>query len=102
VAAATAVVGYNLFRDSTLRVAQRHRRLIAVGLKGSAAALDTRVDVMVGSEKVGELFNDGTGAPNRDDMFRLSAPIPAGSELAFQVADAPATNPINAVADVEG
>ena len=101
VAAATAVVGYDLARDTYWQQHSRPRRLVAVGLKGSAAALDTKVRIMVGSNQVGELYNDGTGAPNKDSMFRIGAPIPAGTEVHAFVDDAPTTNAINLVMDFE-
>ena len=99
VAAATAVVGYDLARDTTWQQSQRPRRIVAVGLAGSAAALDTKVDIFVGALKVGEMYNSGTGAPNKDSMFRLGAVVPAGAEVHIFVTDAPATNPINPAID---
>jgi len=101
VAAATAVVGYDLARDTYWQQSNRSRRIVAIGLKGSAAALDTKVRLMVGAQQVGEMFNSGTGAPNRDDMFRIGAIVPPGQEVHLFVDDAPATNPINASVDFE-
>ena len=101
VAAATAVVGYDLARDTYWQQHSRPRRIVAVGLSGSAAALDTKIRILVGSNQVAEVFNDGTGAPNRDSMFRIGATVPAGTEVHAFVDDAPATNPINLAVDFE-
>jgi len=100
VAAAVAVVGYDLTRDTTWRIASYARRAQAIGLAGSAAALDTKVDIFIGSVKIGEMYNSGTGAPNRDSMFRAGYPIPAGAPISVIVTDAPATNPINLAIDM--
>jgi len=97
-AAATAVVGYDLL--STLpyaRVSGGGRVLRSAGVAGSAAALDTRIGVMVGGVKIGQLFNGATGGVSGDrDMTDFGdAWIPPGESLAVLVEDAPATNPIN-------
>ena len=94
VAAATAVIGYDLLTGVTWAVSSRRRRLVAAGLAGSAAALDTKIRLMSGTDLVSEMFNAGTGAPNRDSMMRVGETIPAGRQLFAIVDDAPATNPI--------
>ena len=102
VAAATAILGYDLMTDSPMQTAPYARQLVAAALKGSAAALDTKIDIMVGTVKVGEMFNNNTGAPNRDDLFRIGSVVPAGTALHAYITDAPATNPINFAADLLG
>ncbi len=102
IAAATSVLGYDLLAGNPFQQAAHPRRIVAIGLKGSAAALDTKIDVMVGPLKVAELYNSGTGAPNRDDLFRIGALVPATQELHAYITDAPATNPINLSVDLEG
>lgn len=101
VAAAVAVLGHDLAENTEWQQAGNMRRLVAVGLKGSAAALDTKVRIMIGSLQVGTIFNSGTGAPNRDDMFRIGSMVPPNTEVHLFVADAAATNPINAACDFE-
>lgn len=101
VAAATAVVGYNLATGQTWRSAPYNRRLAGMGLAGSAAALDTHVRIMVGQEEVGDMFNASTGAVTRDDMFGVGALIPAGTEIMVIVDDAAASNPINGALDLQ-
>lgn len=100
VAAATAAVGYDLAAATTWRIASFPRRMVAVGMAGSAAALDTKVDIFVGNVKVGDLYNSATGAPNRDSMFRVGQMVPAGAPISIIVTDAPATNPINLAVDL--
>jgi hypothetical protein len=101
VAAATAVVGYDLLRDKPWRVAGRPRRLLGVALTGSAAVGDSAADVMVGNTKVGELYNNATGFPTRDHLFGMGGVVvPAGETIAVIVTDAPATNPLNVMLDI--
>lgn len=96
VAAATAVVGYNLIADSYFEELGFPRVLVALALKGSAAAGDTEVKVMVGTNDYGSLFNSGTGFPNMDDLKPLGGVrVPANAPLRLEIKDAPATNPIN-------
>tara|TARA_Y100000310_G_C20673931_1_gene811784 strand:- start:2624 stop:2953 length:330 start_codon:yes stop_codon:yes gene_type:complete len=102
VAAATAVVGYDLLVNTTYKSSNLPRRIIAVALAGSAAALDTEAQVMVGNTEVARIFNSATGAPNRDSMFRVGAAVPANQEIMVRIVDAPATNPINLALDIEG
>lgn len=98
IAAATAVVGYDLLSGLPMaRTSGAPRVIRSGGMAGSAAALDTRADVFVGGSKIGQLFNKATGHVLQDahvsdfgDAF-----IPAGEPLSLVIADAPATNPIN-------
>lgn len=101
IAAAVAVLGYDLAGSTTWRVAGNARVLNAIGLAGSAAALDSKVDVFIGSTKVGELFNSSLGAVQRNtDMFRVGQVVPGGTPITVIVTDAPATNPLNLVVDL--
>lgn len=95
VAAATAVVGYDLAKDTVWQSSRGARILSGFALKGSAAAGDTKVDILVDTVKVAEKFNTGTGFPNMDDVMPLGVFIPPTAVLHIYVTDAPATNPIN-------
>lgn len=95
VAAATAVLGYNLLADSPHRQSSRGRTLRAAALKGSAAAGDTAIRILVNQTEVGVLFNTNTGFPNRDDLVAVGAEVPGNAEISVIITDAPATNPIN-------
>ena len=99
IAAATAVVGFDLAANTTWQQSDKPRRLLAVGLAGSAAALDTEISIFVGNVKVGNIFNSATGAPNRDSMFRIGDLVPPGQEVHAFIVSAPSSNPINLSCD---
>lgn len=95
IAAAVAVVGFNLLSNSPHRQASRTRNLRAAALRGSAAAGDTEIQVLVNQTEVARMFNTNTGFPNRDDLKAIGVNVPANAELSVIIVDAPATNPIN-------
>lgn len=104
VPAATAAVGYDLLTDLPfVRSSGGNRILRRAGLAGSAGAGDTRVGITVGGVPVGRLHNVSTGFVNSDrDMRSMGdAIIPAGEALSALVEDAPVTNPINLLVEVE-
>jgi len=96
VAAATAIVGYDLFNDEWFQSHQDDRTLVGIGIAGSTAAMDTEVELFVGIKKVGNYFNKAAGAVLMDaHRVDLDAEVEAGEMLHCYVTDAPATNPIN-------
>jgi len=95
VAAATAVLGYDLFTGVLWRTAQRRRKLLGIACAGSAAAGDSLFALYIGTRRVGEFYNKATGFPTRDHLSPMFEDIPAGEQLTARVEDAPATNPIN-------
>lgn len=99
VAAATAVVGYNLLSQAEEKQSSRRRTLVGAGLAGSAAAGDTECEVKAGARTVANLFNLATGFPTRDHVMRVGEVIEANEELQVLVKDAPATNAINLILD---
>lgn len=99
IAAATAILGYDLCQNTPWQTSPRARRIVGIALTGSAAALDTHVKILVGTDQVGDAYNAATGAPTKDHMFRIGALVPAGESVHAFVDDAPATNPINLVVD---
>ena len=99
IAAATAVIGYDLSTGQTWKQSIRPRTLRGAALAGSAAAGDTKVEIFRGSVKVAELYNTATGFPTRDHLFPVGAMIPGGEEISVLVVDAPASNPINPLLD---
>jgi len=102
VAAATAVVGYDLFQDEWFQIMNIDRTLTKIGLAGSAAALDTEVELFVGTEKIGNYLNKATGAVLMDAHgINLEADVPEGSMLHAYVTDAPTTNPVNVTIEWE-
>jgi len=102
VAAATAVLGYDLLLNRPdIQSQGRARVLRAVGLTGSAAAGDAAVDIKVDNRTVASLFNTATGFPLADaSKFPTSFAVPPGSAVSVIVTDAPATNPLNLLIDV--
>ena len=95
VAAATAIVGYDLLDNAFWRQSPADRVLTGVALKGSTAAGDTEVELFIDTVKLSTLFNTGAGYPNNDDIVPLeSLFVPGGSILHAYVTDAPVTNPI--------
>ena len=99
VAAATAVVGYDIIQGNSLRQSDRPRNLVGVALCGSAAALDCEVDIFVGQVRVGNIYNKATGGPTRDHIFPIRAFVPANQEVHAYVVTAPGTNPLNILMD---
>jgi hypothetical protein len=97
VAAATAVVGYDLATGTIWQQQNADRAITGFGFKGSAAAGDTKVSLYLDTVKIGEFYNVTTGFPNQDDVAMLDAYCPSGSQIHIYVDDAPATNPINVI-----
>lgn len=102
VAAATAVVGYDLFQNQNWQVTSYPRVLTGIGMAGSAAALDTEVDLIVDGIRHGNFFNTATGAVLMDAHRReIEVEVAAGAKVSLIVKDAPGTNPINVVLEWE-
>lgn len=96
VAAATAVVGYDLFADEWFQIMNEDRDLAGIGVCGSAAPLDCEVELFIGVRKVGNYMNKATGAVLMDaHRVDLDAEVEAGEMLHLYVTVAPGTNPIN-------
>jgi len=102
IAAAVAIVGADLFVGERWKEQPNDRVLTGLALRGSAAAGDTVVDLMVDETRVAQLVNNATGFPDNDDMVEVSVIIPANAELSAIITDAAATNPINLRVDLDG
>ena len=101
VLAATATVGYDLFKDTIWQQAPYPRILSGVGAAGSAAALDAKLSIYVGTVKVGEFFNSATGAVLvNQHMFAMNENIAAGDLIHAYVDIQPTTHPINVVVEL--
>ena len=101
IAHGTAVVGYDLFKDTIWQQAPYPRILSGVGCAGSTAALDAKVSIYVGTVKVGEFYNSAQGAVLvNQHMFAMNENIAAGDLLHAYVDDAPLTDPINMVVEL--
>lgn len=101
IAAATAVLGFDMFRDEPWTVSDEDRVITGLGVTGSAAAGDAAVDLLVGQVRVVRKYNQTTGFPNLDNVQPLDAGVPAGAKVSCPVVDAPATSPLNIVIIVE-
>mgnify|MGYP001608579721 CR=1 FL=1 len=102
IAAATAILGYDLFTGQVWARSPVDRTLEGLALKGSAAGGDTEVEFYIDEIRVADMFNNTTGFPNNDDLLPLeSLFIPEGALLRALVRDAPATNPINVLVAIE-
>lgn len=98
VAAATAVVGFDLFSDEWFQQLSDDRDLTGIGVAGSTAGLDTLLELFVGTEKIGEFYNSAPGMVLMDaHMMDIDADVPEGELLHLYVVDPPVTNPINVV-----
>lgn len=97
VAAATAVVGYDLAQNTVWQQESRPRVLTGFGLKGSTAGADSKVSIFIDTVKVGEFTNIDVGVPNINDVFPMNNLVPSGAQIHIYVDDAPTTNPLNGV-----
>jgi len=102
IAAATAIVDYDLFTNVPGAEVLLGERVLFVALKGSAAAGDTRVRVMVGTTLVAWLYNNDTGAPNRNDLIPVGTKKRPIGRIYGIVTDAAATNPIYLLVVTDG
>lgn len=95
-AAATAVVGYDIFSlNEDLRRRNFKRVFTALATAGSAAAGDTVFDIKVNGSKVGRFSNKATGWPTNDHRILVAIPVPANALVEAEITDAATTNPIN-------
>lgn len=101
VAAATAVLGYDMFRDEPWTVSDLDRVITGLAVTGSAAAGDAGIDLLIGQVRVARKYNQTTGFPNMDNLTPLDVAVPAGSKISGPVFDAPATSPLNIMIAVE-
>jgi hypothetical protein len=93
VAAATGVVGYDLFQDQVWARTPVDRVIQGVALTGSAVIGDTEVELFVDEVRIGDYFNSKLLIANIDDLLPVgNLGVPAGALLRAIVRDAPATN----------
>jgi len=98
VAPATAVAGYDIFRNETWRVSGSARILRGIRVGGSAAAGDCSFNLYVDQKHLGRFYNLVLGWPTVDHEVPLKRIyVPAGSTISAVMVTAPTTNPINVV-----
>jgi hypothetical protein len=102
VAAATAVLGYNMLQNRPdVQSSGRNRTLRGIALTGSATIGDSAVDVKVGDRTVATMYNSKLLLPSADgDMFATAIFVPAGVPISVIVVDAPATSILYILLDV--
>lgn len=96
VAAATAVVGYDLVQSDINNRQPMGRRLTNLALTGSAAAGDCIVELMINGRAIGRFANTSTGlvADRTKDFRAVNAYVRANELIQVFVRDAADTNPI--------
>ena len=100
VAAATAVLGYDMFQNQPWQNASYDRILTKIACAGSAAALDFSFDLIVDGIKHGSFSNTATGAALMDAHGKnIEVGVPAGSKISAIVTEAAGTNPVNIVVE---
>jgi len=101
VAAATAVVGFDLFAGEVWARTPNNRILQGTALCGSAVVGDSEVEFYIDEVRVSQMFNIALLFPDNDQLLPLeNLFIPAGSQLRAIVRDAPATSVLNAMVAV--
>lgn len=102
IAAATAILGFDMATGTRWKEQGNDRVLTAVGLCGSAAEGDSEVDILVDETRIGTFFNSKLLFPDEDDMIEVGVMVPANSEISIVVTDAPVTSPLNLRVDFDG
>jgi hypothetical protein len=105
VAAATAVVDYDLCQDKMFQKSSKPRRLVKIAFVGSTATGDCHADVYFGSEKVMSIQNSAalTAYEPEKDWYWHSSKLflPAGVPLRIIVTDAANSNPVYVGVDLQ-
>lgn len=98
VPAATAVAGYDIFRDQTWRVSSKPRRLRGCAVCGSTAAGDCSFDLFIDQFHLGRFHVLAAGWPTRDHIVPLPGNlVPVGATISAIMNVAPTANPINVI-----
>jgi len=93
VAAATAIVGYDMFVGESWARTPQPRAINEIGVSGSAVIGDASVELLVDEVRIGSFFNSALLVPQFDSMVNLGRLfIPGGALLRCIVRDAPATS----------
>ena len=95
VAAATAVVDFDLMEDQRLQSVSYTRTLTGLKLTGSAVIGDTIVDLFIGEDYLGRYANTSLTEGNRDDIQPLpNVMVYASEQIHVVVVDAPTSHPV--------
>lgn len=99
VAAADAVVEADLLEgEAEFATGKLNRLITGISLTGSAAAGDSKVNILSGGTIKAKLYNTATGfCTGATSIIPCSIYIPAGSTVQAVVTNAATTNPLNLV-----
>ena len=98
IAAATAIIGADLFRDQSWRVSSKPRKLRGCRVAGSTAAGDCALDLFVDQYHIGRFYNLATGFPTELHNIPLKGNfVPPGATISAIVGIAAVANPINVI-----
>lgn len=96
IAAATAVVGYDLLTGQRDARTPYARKLDGLAYVGSANVGDTVVEIFVQGQSVGKYANSstGVGVDKQKDVMPLNIRVPANALIEAKVTDAASTNAV--------
>jgi len=96
VAAATAVLGYDLLQGDLNNRVPTGRKLAGLMFTGSTAAGDCVIELMVGNKVIGKFANTSTGlvADRTKDYRQINEYVPANQLVQAFCRDAANTNPV--------
>lgn len=102
VAAATMVLGYDVMAGEKMAKSPLNRLARRIGMNGSTAAGDTKIEALVEGQSYGEFSNCTTGLGiTNDHLVPALIPIPANATFQLKCTDAAATNPVVVVVEFE-
>jgi len=98
VAAATAVVGYDILQGRKWRRENFGRVMTGIGVGGSAAIGDCDAELFINGVNVGEFKNLVLGWTSKDYILPCQIPIPANALMEMKMTTGATTNPVNVLA----
>jgi len=104
--AAGATSSNLLANEKSFLTSRYWRRISRIGLAGSATVADHELIVSFGKREIARLRASTVNSdvmPTDDDMKSMSEPAlcPPGTDIILEVTDAPATNPLNWVIEIQ-
>ena len=103
VAAATAVVGYDMYTGESMAEIPAGARVVAVAVTGSAVIGDSRVEFKAGNDSIAKVYNSALLVGAREALVPAVWRNKSGAaqHLFCTVLDAPATSVLYALAIVD-
>jgi len=100
VAAATAVLGYDIFSNATYKTSSSDRVIRGFAVTGSNAVGDAKVSLRVGQLEVASKYNGALLFANKDDLIPVGARIPKGMPVSCIVTDSASSSALNILIDI--